>query len=551
MTPWSNRKNKFISRFFFGALTFAASMPLASLAETAEPKILNILLTTEPPQLNSTKSADAVSNCLLEHIFEGLVRSGVKDGEYVPGIAEKWEIGPMKAVFHLRANAQWADGKPVTAKDFVFAWRLVVDPKVASEYAFIMFPVKNAEAISGGKMATSELGVKAVDDHTLEVEFQNPCPYFLGLVATPSYLPVREDFYKTLSDKYASDAENILSNGPFTLKSWVHGASLDLVKNPKYWNASEIKLDEIRIPYITPDNTANFNFFKDHKTDLIERMSRDDLPRAVKEKLPIRMYSDGSNWYITMNFRKGRPTANLNLRKALRIVVNLNKKQYLSRIVGIPQTKDSRSIIPSWMKGVKGKFGQEFPYIAPKETLADAKNYLELARKELGGKIPPLSYLTDDTNFSMREGQYFQSVFKIYLGIDVRIDSQIFKQRLAKSLAGEFDLLNESWGPDYNDPMTFTDLRASWNENNRGAYRNPEFDRVVRAAQAEIDPAKRMKFMSEAEKIALDDVTLIPTYERAVAYVVNEAKVSGIVRHALGADPDYYHASIKDQKAGK
>ena len=521
-------------------------LPYSAFAAQSEPaRVLNILLAAEPPELNSTKSADSTSNMVLGHIMEGLVRSGVKDDDFNPGIAEKWEISSMKAVFHLRKNALWADGKPVTAQDFVFAWRLVVDPKVASEYAFIMFAVKNAEAINSKKLPTTDLGVKAIDDHTLSVEFEKPCPYFLGLVTTSSYLPIREDFYNQFNEKFGADASKLLSDGPYILKSWVHGASLSFAKNPKYWNADAIKLDEIRIPFITPDSTSTFSFFKDRKIDMIERLGSDDLPRAVKEKLAIRTFADGSNWYLTMNFRKGRPTANLNLRKALLIVVNLNKRQYLSRIVAIPQSIDSHSIVPTWMKGEKEKFVKEHPYVYEKGTLEDAKKYLELARQELGGKIPPLSYLTDDTNFSMRAGQYFQSIFKIYLGLDIRIDSQIFKQRLAKSHAGQFDLLNESWGPDYNDPMTFTDLRASWNENNRGLYTNPEFDRVVRAAQAESDPHKRMKFISDAEKIALDDITLIPLYERSVAYVVNSEKVSGIVRHAMGADPDYYNASLK------
>ena len=170
----------------------------------------------EPPQLDSTRATDQVSNFVLGHVMEGLTRYG-KTGEIVPGVAESWELGETRAIFHLRADARWADGSPVTAHDFVFAWRTAVDPKTASEYAFILYPVKNAEAIGQGKLPTSALGVRARDDRTLEVELERPTGIFLGLTAFSTYLPLKEAFYRARPGRYAADAEDLLSNGPFVL----------------------------------------------------------------------------------------------------------------------------------------------------------------------------------------------------------------------------------------------------------------------------------------------------------------------------------------------
>src|SRR3954467_9766626 len=161
---------------------FILASILGTSALAATPKVVSLALLNEPPQLDSTRQVDVTSAFIVGHIMEGLTRYGTK-GEILPGVAEKWDLKPTGAVFHLRKNAKWSDGKPVTANDFVFSWRKVVDPANASEYAFIMYAVKNAEAINTKKLPVAELGVSAPDPYTLKVEFERPCGYFLGLGA--------------------------------------------------------------------------------------------------------------------------------------------------------------------------------------------------------------------------------------------------------------------------------------------------------------------------------------------------------------------------------
>ncbi|MCM2279033.1 MAG: peptide ABC transporter substrate-binding protein [Oligoflexia bacterium] len=505
----------------------------------AAKNVLTYALSTEPPQLNSTKATDTESFFILGHIMEGLTRNG-RDGETLPGVAEKWEISDRGATFHLRANARWSDGKPVTARDFVFAWRTAVDPKNASEYAFILYPVRNAEKINKGQLPVTELGVTAVDERTLKVVFEKPCGYFLGLTSFGTFMPVREDVYKAKGERYAAEAADLVSNGPFKLTSWVHGASLRMDRNPHYWNSAQISLEAIDIPYITPDNSARFNFFKAGKVDILAGLGKDDLPKAQSERMKMRNFSDGTLLFLEFNFREGRVTRNKKLRQAIAAV--FNPQEYISRVVGIPGTKPGRGLIPAWLRGKKDLFRKEYPIADRRPDLARARALVAEARKELGvAQLPPLVWLTGDTPTAAKEAEYFQSVFKNALGIDLRIDKQIFKQRLAKMSTGDFDIVAAGWGPDYADPMTFAELFTSWNENNRGKYVSAEYDRLIRAAQATSDAGARMDAMAQAERLALEDVALLPTYERAVVFVMNDS-LDGVIRHAVGPDPDFTRA---------
>jgi oligopeptide transport system substrate-binding protein len=522
------------------ALSCLISLPLR-----AEPQVLRLLMASDPPQLNPMKATDQVSHMVLGHAMEGLTRYG-KNGEIVPGIAESWQLDGLHATFHLRRNAVWADNQPVTAQDFVFAWRTAVDPKTASEYAFILYPLKNAEAISSGKLPPTELGVTAPDPWTLEITLEKPCGYFLGLTAFPTYLPVRSDFYEQKGDRYAADADALLSNGPFQITSWIHGASIRLEKNPRYWDAERIKLDRIDIPYMTGDPSAAYNLFLDNKIDVLG-IGKENLPRAQADRLRMKAFADGSIWFMEFNFRPGRATANYHLRNAIQLA--FDPKEYVSRVVRIPGTRPGLSIIPQWVPGVKERFRTEYPIEGVKPDVAEARRELELARQELGGELPPLVWLTGETPASAQQAEYFQALFKSRLGIELKIDKQIFKQRLEKMLHGDFDIVDAGWGPDFADPMTYAELFASWNENNRGKYSSARYDALIRKAQSSSDQRERMDAMAEAERVALADRAVVMTAERTIIYA-HQPRVSGIVRHVVGPDPDYTWVTL-DTSASK
>jgi oligopeptide transport system substrate-binding protein len=492
----------------------------------------------EPPQLNSTKATDAESNIVLTHIMEGLTRRG-KEDELIPGIAERWEITATGATFWLR-DAFWTDGKPVRAQDFVFAWRTAVEPKNASEYAFLLYAIKNGQAVNEGKIPVTELAVQAIDDHTLQVTFEKPCPYFLGLTAFSTFLPLREDFYRERQERYAANAEDLMTNGPFRLTHWAHSASLTFEKDPRYWAADRIRLDRLEVVNITIDPSVPFNLFADGKIDYFNIVS-DSLGRAQAERLHMKPFEEGSVWYIEFNHRPGRITRNVHLRRALSLA--FDQKEYVSRVINVPGSRPGVSLVPYWMPGQEQRFRVEYPLPARVPDFEKARAELELAKQELGGSIPPLAFLVDDGPTSARQSEYIQNRFRRLLGLDLRIDKQTFKQRLSKMTLGEFDVVVAGWSADFADPMSYVELFSSWNGNNRGKYNNPEYDALVRRAQDSADPGTRFAAMAHAESTLLDDIGVLPLFERVRIYA-HQPNVSGIVRHVVGADLDFNWATL-------
>lgn len=504
-------------------------------------KAISVALQSEPPQLDGTRAQDVVSHTILDHVMEGLLRYD-EHRNLAPGVAERWDIRPDGATFWLRPDALWSDGRPVTAHDFVFAWRTVVDPQTASPYAFLLYAVKNGEAVNSGKMPPEALGVRAVDDRTLEVEFENPIAYFDKLVAYATYFPIREEFYRSTNGGYGADADTLLYNGPFTITSWVHGASLRLEKNPRYWDRESVKLEIIDIPYITSDLNAQLNLYRNGDIAAVERLSSESLDQALEERWPIGHFNDGSVWYIQLNFRPGRLTSNYHFRKALQLVND--NPELVNKVLKSPSYTPGDSIFPSWLKGEHGYFQQEHPPPKIEHDPIAARKELDIARQELGlTSFPPLVLLVDDTATAGKEAEYFQNLYMRTLGLRVKIDKQIFKQRLAKSLAGDFDIALVGWGPDYDDPLTFGDLFSSWNSNNYGRYSNPKLDEQVRIAQRSLDPAVRMAAFAEIQRILIEDVAIIVNYERGQMYV-QDPRIKGVTHNAIGAERDYTHAYL-------
>jgi len=507
-------------------------------------KKIQIALGAEPPDLNYLKATDQVSFFIIEHVMEGLLAYGPK-GELVAGIADQWDLTENGAQFSLRKNARWSDGKPVTAHDFVFAWQTVVNPETASRYSFIMFPVKNAEKISAGKLASETLGVKAIDDFTLEVTFERPCTYFLNLTTFATYFPLRKDFYLKQQSRYFADVENMIFNGPYTLTKWVHGSSLRLEKNPLFWNANNIKINTIEIPYISSDPNVIFNLFRNEEI-VMAGLEEDSIKFALQERMQIKSFNLGAIFYIQFNHKNNSATANRNFRKALQHVFDAQELVY--KVIGLPGNEPSYSIFPSWMQVNNEILHKINPYQKPKIDIETARRYLEKSRKELNIEtFPPLVLLSSESPIANKQAEYLQALFKDALGLEIKIDKQIFKQRLAKMSAGEFDLVLGGWGPDYNDPSTFGDLFYSKNQNNHGRYSNPKYDYWVEQAMNNSEVDLRVKAFSEMQNIIFEDVVVLPQFERGIVYVENP-KLKGVVRRIFGGDPSFRYAYIENKK---
>jgi len=507
----------------------------------AESGTVTLLLRTEPPQLDSTRATDSVSISVLGHVMEGLLRFD-ENNQLAPGVAERWEIREDGATFWLRPDARWSDGVPVTAHDFVFAWRTAISPATASEYAFILYPVKNGESINSGNLPVEALGVRAVNNQTLEVEFQQPLAYFEELVAFSTYHPIREDFYHSREGRYGADVDDLLYNGPFEMTLWVHGAHVRLEKNPDYWGRERIRLNVIDMPYFTTDATSALNLFKDGKVAVVDYLGAEQLNEVLQQRWQLKRFGDGSVWFLAFNFSPDRITSNWHLRKALQLVTD--PSELVNRVIKLPGNLPGESLFPVWLQGVNTFFRQEHPVPKIELNLEAAREHLEIAMEELGLDNPPsIALLVDDSPGAAKQAEYFQNLYGSQLGLDIRIDRQIFKQRLAKMQNQDFDLAVYGWGPDFADPLTFGELFASWNPNNNGRFNNTEYDESVRLAQSSLNPQTRMEAFARQQEILIEEVALIPNYERGRVYITDR-RLQGVVRRAVGPDPDYTNAFI-------
>ena len=501
---------------------------------------VSIIIREEPPQLNSSRATDSISGMVLGHVMEGLVRMGL-DHRLEGAVAHRWEVTPSHATFWLRKDAKWSDGEPVTAADFIFAWQTALKPETASQYAFLLFAIKNAEAINNGELKPSELGVNAPDPYTLVIELARPVPFFDKMLVFPTFLPIREDFYNATQGRYGADADQLLYNGPFQISRWVHGSSMTFERNPHFWNQDEIHLDTIHVPYITSDATASLNFFKDSKI-ATTGLQAENLTEAMRLGWQIRQHRDGVVFFMEFNHRPERATSNLNFRRALQFVLDMDELVY--KVTKLPGYEPGVSLFPGWLMGERDLLRKEYPPEKVRLNTGKAKAYLEQALQELGlSQTPTLVLLAGDNPISNIQSEWVQQTLKTELGIDVKIDKQIFKQRLAKMTSGDFDFVLAGWGPDYNDPLTFGDLFASWNKNNRGQYNSPELDGLIQTAQGQLDPGVRMRAFGDIQQHLIDNAVILPMYERGVTYVV-DPRLKQLKRRVIGPDPDLSRAYI-------
>ena len=312
-------------------------------------------------------------------------------------------------------------------------------------------------------------------------------------------------------------------------------------KNPFYWNDQKGYLDEIVTAYITNDVNANLNLFKDGQI-VQTSLSAPMLPTAMEQRWQIDRFMDGSLFFLEFNHRSGRMTENLNFRKALLLAQDPNELVY--KVLKEASYLPAESLFPVWIQGLNGAFRKEYPAPQHRIDIEKAQEHLELAKAELGIEdFPPIVLLTGDSSLSLLAAEYYQELYKKNLGLEMRIDAQIFKQRLAKMTSGDFDIVMAGWGPDYFDALTFGDLFASWNLNNRGRYQSDKMDDLIRIAQSELDPKKRMDAFGEIQELIHEDVVIVPMYERGVSFVV-DPRLKGFKRRSVGPQVDYNYAYI-------
>ena len=512
-------------------------------------QVLNLMESAEIPTMDISLAEDAVAFNIFNNVNEGLFRlnkENVAEPALADGEPEVSEDG-LTYTFKLR-DSNWSDGTPVTAKDFVYSWQRSIDPDTGSPYGAYMMAgsIVNATEIAAGEMEPTELAVKAVDDNTLEVQLERPVPYFMSLMSFPTFYPQNEAFVTEKGDAYASNSENLIFNGPFTLTDWDGtGLTWKMQKNPEYWDAETVKLDTINVDVVKEPATA-VNLYNSGEKDRAGLAGEFARQYANDENLVTDL--EPTLFYFKLNQeRKGEKNAlaNVNIRKAIAQGFN---KQDLVDVVLANGSLPANFLVPT-----------EFSFDESKADFRDVNGDLiefnaEEAGKlwatgleELGVEEVTLEILGGDTETAKNMDAYLKAQLEENLeGLTIDLKAVPFGVRLELDEAQDYDIQTAGWGPDYQDPMTFIDLFVTGSPQNKMGYSNPEYDALVESAKGELatDAAGRWEAMAKAEKILLaDDAAIAPIYQRG-AMALQQPYVNDIIKHPFGGDFSYKWAYI-------
>lgn len=497
-------------------------------------------LLADTPTLDPQMANAVPTTTIGAQLFEGLIRNHA--GELKPGMAESWDISSDGLVytFHIR-DAVWSDGEPVTAYDFEYGMKRLMDPATASGYSFLGVVLKNGNAVSKGDVPVNDLGVKALDEKTLEITLEYPAEYFLGMLHMMQFYATRQDYVEEHGQSFASSADKNVYNGPFLLKEWNHEDRLILEKNPNYWNADAVKLEKGAEIIIVPTAATALAMYEQGELDIV------NIPpeQISKYSEQAEYYFNGANDFLKVNMDGRCELKNKNLRLAINYA--LNRQDYIDITTDGLYLPNTRYVLPQ-VNGVNGEYGDEYPYSAyPIEgDAAKAKEYLEKAMDELGVTDPStidLEFLTTDTDLSRKQAEVIQDQLQTTLGITISIRQVTYKQRIQMEGDHEFELVFTGWAPDYSDPMTYLELWTTDSGYNHGSYSSAKYDSLIELARTSTDPQERMDAMFEAEKTILEDGGIVPIQLRREGMLRNESLVN-FKTYFVGLNYDWIYAEF-------
>ena len=527
-------------------------------------KQITVDLGSEPPELNTFMTSTSVSGNVLRHCVEGLVTLNEKD-EPVPGVAKSWDVSKDKltVTFNLREDSKWSNGEPVTAKDFVFAQEELYDARNGAPYgstwaervdgAEELFRLTSTDEKTGKvigsaaeiKAAKKELGVKALDDYTLEFKLTGPYDYFVELMAFYNFAPVNEKTYKEMGGlkKYAKEADAMVYNGAFVVSSWAHESELVLTKNEDYWDKDSIEVEQITMTMITDSNTRE-NEFRAGNNDviLLGGLQAKEMKKNPVEGATLANYDDGGVWYLEYNTEiKG--LNNPKIRKAFTLAIDA--QTFIDSLLQNDSVVATSMTPPAIKQGSFTKAVADAGVSLGERNVETAKALLAegLAEEKLTVADLKLSMITDDSDAAKKNCEFVQEQLRSNLGVEIQVEQMPHKQRIARMDATDFAIVFAGWSLDYNDPMTYLDLWLSNSGNNHTNWSSAEYDRLIKEAGVEVDTQKRTELLIGAEKILMDECPIGVMFDRKQDYVVS-SRIKGVVRTSA-SDLDCRHVKFK------
>ncbi|POT59206.1 oligopeptide ABC transporter substrate-binding protein OppA [Citrobacter amalonaticus] len=523
-----------ITALVAGNVATAAVVPAG--VQLAEKQTLVRNNGSEVQSLDPHKIEGVPESNISRDLFEGLLISDV-DGKPSPGVAEKWENKDFKVwTFHLRKDAKWSDGTPVTAGDFVYSWQRLADPNTASPYAsYLQYGhIVNIDDIIAGKKPITDLGVKALDDHTFEVTLSEPVPYFYKLLVHSSVSPVPKAVVEKFGEKWTQPA-NIVTNGSYKLKDWVVNERIVLERNTNYWDNAKTVINQVTYLPIASEVT-DVNRYRSGEIDMTYNNMPIELFQKLKKEIPNEVHVDPylCTYYYEINNQKA-PFTDVRVRTALKlaldrdIIVNKVKNQgdLPAYSYTPPYTDDAKLVEPEWFTWSQEKRNEE-----AKKLLADAGYTAD--------KPLTFSLLYNTSDLHKKLAIAVASIWKKNLGANVKLENQEWKTFLDTRHQGTFDVARAGWCADYNEPTSFLNTMLSDSSNNTAHYKSPAFDKLIADTLKSSDEAQRTELYSKAEQQLDKDSAIVPVY-----YYVNARLVKPWVGGYSGKDPmDNIH--VKD-----
>ena len=493
----------------------------------------------DPKTMDPTLNNASEAGTMILNAFEGLM---VLDENDKPkeAAAESYEVSEDKLVytFKLRQDSKWSDGKPVVADNFKYSWLRALDKATAAEYHYQLFYIKNAEKFYNGEVSAEEVGIKVLDDYTLEVTLEAPTEYFLQLCAFTTYVPLREDIVSANPDGWATKPETYVSNGAFKLVQWDMKDQLVFEKNENYWDKDSVKLDTLTFKLVTEDTTA-YSELKAGNFDMVNSVPTNEIEPGIEEGL-VHVNPKIGTYYFAINVGK-QDILNEDVKKALsnklvRQALNLaiDRQEIIDNVAKAKQVP-AYSFVPL---GITDENGTEFSskeYYNPADiegNIVKAKELLKEAGYENGTGLPTFELMYNSEGYHKEAAQIIQQNLE-EIGVNVELANQEWAVFLNTRQKGEYQIARHGWIADYIDPMTFLDLWVTGGGNNDTGFSNARYDELVTAAKVEVDSAKRLEMLREAEDILMDEMPVLPVYYYTTVTAANE-NVKGVQISTLG-----------------
>ena len=506
-------------------------------------QVFRKVITQDMTTLDTALITDAVSGDIAAQAFEGLYTLN-KEDKAEPAIAKsfpKKSNGGKTLTINLRKNAKWSNGDSVTAYDFVYAWRKVVNPKTASEFAYIMSDIKNADEVNAGKKSVKDLGIKAIGKYKLQVDLERPVPYINELLALNTFNPQNEKVAKKFGEQYGTTVEKAVYNGPFEVTNWKVEDKIQLVKNEQYWDKKNVKLDKVNYK-VLKDQQAGASLYDTGSVD--DTIITSEQVDKYRGESALNYRLTAATFFIKMNQKTVPEFKNKHLRLAISQAIN--KKGYVNSVlndgslpsnnftgVGTADTPDGKDFARTIKSPLKFN-----PDLAK-------KNWRE-AQKELGKNKFTFTMNTQDTPASKIAAEYIKSqVEKNLPGVTLKIKQMPFKQKTTLELANNYEASYSGWSPDYPDPTAFLQTMTKDNAQNNTDWSNKEYDQLLKEANSKLlrKPGERNTSLQKAEYILLHEAPVAPVYQKGEAHLTNP-QVKGLQYHKVGPETTLKHVYI-------